>query len=172
MRQKVEHGLGQLVAAEDVAEVVVARQHRQARVRQVRGHALEHGARAGVVFPGDQPGGLLDAAQLDFEHVSGFDVSASYAVDVCSAYEIRCLWLDDWTAAARVAESLQVATHAVSLGGVDTLVQHPAALTHRPVASSARPSAGLLRVSVGLEDPQDLLADLLTALDGVGGYAT
>lgn len=77
-----------------------------------------------------------------------------------------------FTAAARVAESLQVATHAVSLGGVDTLVQHPAALTHRPVASSARPSAGLLRVSVGLEDPQDLLADLLTALDGVGGYAT
>jgi cystathionine beta-lyase/cystathionine gamma-synthase len=68
-------------------------------------------------------------------------------------------------AAAAVAQGLKVATHAVSLGGVDTLVQHPAALTHRPVAASARPDESVLRISVGLEDPEDLLADLRAALD-------
>jgi cystathionine beta-lyase/cystathionine gamma-synthase len=68
-------------------------------------------------------------------------------------------------AAAAVASSLRLVTHAVSLGGVDTLVQHPAALTHRPVQGDARPDDGLLRLSVGLEDPADLLADLVQALD-------
>jgi methionine-gamma-lyase len=67
-------------------------------------------------------------------------------------------------AAAAVAESVRLITHAVSLGGVDSLIQHPAALTHRPVAPEARPSAGLLRLSVGLEDVDDLAADLAQAL--------
>jgi len=66
--------------------------------------------------------------------------------------------------AARVAERLQLFTHAVSLGGVDSLVQHPAALTHRPVAPEARPSADLLRLSIGLEDAEDLQDDLARAL--------
>ncbi|GAB4068672.1 PLP-dependent transferase [Angustibacter speluncae] len=70
-------------------------------------------------------------------------------------------------AAARVASSLRLLTHAVSLGGVDSLVQHPAALTHRPVQGDARPDPGLLRLSVGLEDVHDLLADWLRALDQV-----
>jgi methionine-gamma-lyase len=48
---------------------------------------------------------------------------------------------------------------------VDSLLQHPASLTHRPVEASARPSDGLLRLSVGLEDPADLIADLEVALD-------
>jgi len=52
----------------------------------------------------------------------------------------------------------------VSLGGVDSLLQHPAALTHRPVAAPARPPQGLIRLSIGLEDPGDLIADLDAAL--------
>jgi len=67
-------------------------------------------------------------------------------------------------AAAAVANRCQLITHAVSLGGVDTLIQHPASLTHRPVTADAKPEEGLLRVSVGLEDPADLWADLLQAL--------
>ncbi|TCO24563.1 methionine-gamma-lyase [Kribbella steppae] len=67
-------------------------------------------------------------------------------------------------AAARVAGGLKLVTHAVSLGGVDTLIQHPAALTHRLVAPEAKPVAGLLRLSLGLEDPEDLTADLAQAL--------
>lgn len=67
-------------------------------------------------------------------------------------------------AAARTADSVRLITHAVSLGGVDTLIQHPASLTHRPVAAEAKPHASVLRVSVGLEDPEDLYADLERAL--------
>lgn len=66
--------------------------------------------------------------------------------------------------AARVAGACSLITHAVSLGGVDTLIQHPASLTHRPVADHAKPHAGLLRLSVGLEDPEDLRMDLERAL--------
>jgi methionine-gamma-lyase len=66
--------------------------------------------------------------------------------------------------AAAVAGRCRLITHAVSLGGVDTLVQHPAALTHRPVAAEARPGDGLLRLSVGLEHADDLWADLTAAL--------
>lgn len=68
--------------------------------------------------------------------------------------------------AVRVAGACELITHAVSLGGVETLIQHPASLTHRPVAAAARPDAGLLRLSIGLEDPDDLLADLERALGG------
>ncbi|GAA3899315.1 trans-sulfuration enzyme family protein [Microbacterium invictum] len=71
-----------------------------------------------------------------------------------------------YDAAARVAESTALFTHAVSLGGVDSLVQHPAALTHRPVAPEARPGADILRLSIGLEHVDDLIADLAQALDG------
>ncbi|TCO46361.1 methionine-gamma-lyase [Kribbella antiqua] len=69
-----------------------------------------------------------------------------------------------YEAAARVAASLQLITHAVSLGGVDTLIQHPAALTHRLVTPEAKPPTNLLRLSLGLEDPEDLTADLAQAL--------
>jgi methionine-gamma-lyase len=64
-----------------------------------------------------------------------------------------------------VAGATRLFGHAVSLGGVDSLVQHPAALTHRPVAPSARPGADILRLSVGLEHVDDLIADLAQALE-------
>jgi methionine-gamma-lyase len=72
-----------------------------------------------------------------------------------------------YAAAARVTESVRLFTHAVSLGGVDSLIQHPAALTHRPVAADAKPDADVLRLSIGLEDPEDLCADLARALAAV-----
>ncbi|WP_246577393.1 trans-sulfuration enzyme family protein [Actinospica durhamensis] len=68
-------------------------------------------------------------------------------------------------AAARVAGACELITHAVSLGGVDTLIQHPASLTHRPVAGDAKPHASVLRLSIGLEDVDDLRVDLARALD-------
>ncbi|MEU4554734.1 trans-sulfuration enzyme family protein [Micromonospora violae] len=70
-------------------------------------------------------------------------------------------------AATTVAGACRLITHAVSLGGVDTLIQHPASLTHRPVEGDAKPAAALLRLSVGLEDPEDLRADLAHALDTI-----
>ena len=59
-------------------------------------------------------------------------------------------------------------TPAVSLGSVDTLIQHPAGLTHRVLSDDARAEGGiapgLLRVSVGLESAVDLWDDLAGAL--------
>lgn len=74
-------------------------------------------------------------------------------------------------AANRLTSGVRMFTHAVSLGGVDSLIQHPAALTHRPVAPEARPSANLVRLSIGLESVADLLADLDQALAPAAGGA-
>jgi methionine-gamma-lyase len=63
-------------------------------------------------------------------------------------------------AAATVAESVRLILHAASLGGAESLITHPASLSHRNVPGDARPDAGLLRFSVGLEDAGDLIADL------------
>ncbi|WP_197059378.1 PLP-dependent aspartate aminotransferase family protein [Cryobacterium sp. MLB-32] len=68
-------------------------------------------------------------------------------------------------AGVRFTEACSLITHTVSLGGVDSLVQHPASLTHRPVEASARPSAGIVRLSIGLEHVEDLMADILVALE-------
>ena len=72
-------------------------------------------------------------------------------------------------AAAAVMQSVRLITPAVSLGSTDSLIQHPASLTHRLVEPEARAAAGitdgLLRLSVGLEDAEDLWADLRSALD-------
>jgi methionine-gamma-lyase len=71
-------------------------------------------------------------------------------------------------AAATVMAEVKLMTPAVSLGSVDTLIQHPAALTHRVVDAAAREHSGvsqaLMRISVGLESPEDLWADLEQAL--------
>lgn len=72
------------------------------------------------------------------------------------------------TAAAKVMAAVRVMTPAVSLGSVDTLIQHPAGLTHRVVDEATRAAtgitAGLLRLSVGIEDVEDLWNDLAQAL--------
>ncbi|GAB3940724.1 PLP-dependent transferase [Micromonospora vulcania] len=80
------------------------------------------------------------------------------------AFEVR----GGVSAAATVAGACRLITHAVSLGGVDTLIQHPASLTHRPVEGDAKPAGGLLRLSIGLEDTEDLRADLAQALAALG----
>ncbi|MEU4427110.1 PLP-dependent transferase [Actinoplanes sp. NPDC024001] len=72
-------------------------------------------------------------------------------------------------AATRLTSGTRLFTHAVSLGGVDSLIQHPAALTHRPVAAEARPSANLVRLSIGLEHVDDLVQDLDQALTATAG---
>jgi hypothetical protein len=65
--------------------------------------------------------------------------------------------------------AMKLATLAVSLGGVETLVEHPASMTHAGMSAEDRREAGftdgLVRYSVGLEDVEDLIADLRQALD-------
>lgn len=68
----------------------------------------------------------------------------------------------------KFAESLKVFTLAESLGGVESLVDHPAIMTHASVPEASRKKLGitdsLIRLSVGIEDAQDLLDDLKSAL--------
>lgn len=72
-----------------------------------------------------------------------------------------------FSAAQTFVEACDLITHAVSLGGVDTLIQHPASLTHRPVAAEAKPGAGIVRLSIGLEDVDDLYEDIIGALNKI-----
>ncbi len=71
-------------------------------------------------------------------------------------------------AGKELIDNVRLATLAVSLGGVETLIQHPASMTHAKVSSEAKRKAGitddLVRYSVGIEDVDDLLADLEQAL--------
>jgi len=74
-------------------------------------------------------------------------------------------------AAAAVLNRLQLFTQAVSLGDVDSLACHPASTTHSFVSAEVRAhngvTEGLIRLSVGIEHPDDLVADLAQALQGV-----
>ena len=71
-------------------------------------------------------------------------------------------------AALRVLERCQIFTLAESLGGVESLIEHPAIMTHAPVPAEVRREIGigdaLIRLSVGVEDCDDLIADLEQAL--------
>jgi methionine-gamma-lyase len=72
-------------------------------------------------------------------------------------------------AGRRLAEALELGWIAGSLGGVQTLVAHPASTTHRQMDAESRAAGGigdgLLRVAVGLEDPEDLVEDFAQALE-------
>jgi len=71
-------------------------------------------------------------------------------------------------AGRRLMNSVRLCSLAVSLGATDTLIQHPASMTHACVPSHVRNKVGikdgLVRLSVGLEDPEDIIADLEQAL--------
>ncbi len=67
-----------------------------------------------------------------------------------------------------VMDNMHLALLAVSLGGIETLIQHPASMTHSKLSKEARETAGisdgLIRLSVGIEDAQDIIDDLAHAL--------
>ena len=72
-------------------------------------------------------------------------------------------------AALRVCAATELFTLAESLGGVESLIEHPGAMTHLSVAGSAlEVPDNLVRLSVGIEDVEDLVDDLRAALDPVG----
>jgi len=68
-------------------------------------------------------------------------------------------------------EGVRIFTLAVSLGGIESLVEHPATMSHGPMIMSPEERReshiedGLIRMSVGLEEPDDLIADIKQALD-------
>ncbi len=74
----------------------------------------------------------------------------------------------DLEAGKRLINGCHLATLAVSLGGIETLIEHPASMTHTSMQRADREAAGitddLVRLAVGCEDPADLIADLDQAL--------
>ncbi len=71
----------------------------------------------------------------------------------------------------RLLNALKLAKLAVSLGGTETLMQHPGTMTHSDIPQEHQEEIGItpamVRISVGVEDPQDLIADLKQALKAV-----
>ena len=115
-----------------------------------------HGVVSKVYFPGlaSHPGHALAARQQ-----KGFGAMLSFE-------------LEGGEAAVRAfVDGLRYFTLAESLGGVESLVAHPASMTHAAMTAEARANAGisdgLLRLSVGIESTDDLLADLGAALSRV-----
>lgn len=132
----------------------------QARVRQHEENAQriatflqDHAAVERVYYPGltDHPGHEIAACQQ-----RGFGGMLSF--------ELR----GGDTAVRAFLENLQYFSLAESLGGVESLVCHPASMTHAPVAAEALQKAGiaknLVRLSVGIESADDLVDDLGNAL--------
>ncbi|QNR96456.1 O-succinylhomoserine (thiol)-lyase [Stenotrophomonas sp. 169] len=119
----------------------------------------DHPVVAQVYYPGlaDHPGHAIAARQQ-----SGFGAMLSFELVQCEG--------DDPHAAVRAfVDGLRYFTLAESLGGVESLVAHPATMTHAAMSVEARQAAGisegLLRLSVGIESERDLLADLTLALE-------
>lgn len=141
------HPLGAYLLHRGLATLPVRMERQQRSAEHVAAWLAEHPAVAEVFYPG-----IGDDRGLVPRQMRGG--GAMIAARLCDGY----------AAAEALTGSVRLFTHAVSLGGVDSLVQHPAALTHRPVAAEARPGADIVRLSIGLEDPEDLVRDLAQAL--------
>jgi cystathionine gamma-synthase len=119
-----------------------------------------HDAVKRLYYPGlpSHPGHTVAASQQD-----GFGAMVSFELEG----GIDCV--------ERFVNALECFTLAESLGGVESLVAHPATMTHASMDQTARANAGiedsLLRLSVGIEHSDDLVADLAVALDGAASGA-
>ena len=113
-----------------------------------------HSAVRQVYYPGlsSHPGHRVAAAQQD-----GFGAMISFEI------------VDGTAGVKRFVNELECFTLAESLGGVESLVAHPATMTHASMDETARATAGisdsLIRLSVGIEHADDLVADIEVGLD-------
>jgi len=122
--------------------------------RKLARHIERHPAVARVYYPGlhSHPQHKLAKRQMrDFGGMIGFELTGGYEAGV------------------RFMDAVRLALRAVSLGDAETLVQHPASMTHVTYPPEERAkhdiSEGLVRISVGLENPKDLKRDITQALD-------
>jgi cystathionine gamma-synthase len=113
-----------------------------------------HPAVSHVYYPGleTHPGhDIARAQQTGFGAMVSFELAGGVAAVERLVAELRCFTL------------------AESLGGVESLIAHPATMTHASMDADARAIAGisdsLVRLSVGIESPEDLVADLTASLD-------
>ncbi|MDX1747306.1 MAG: PLP-dependent transferase, partial [Halobacteriales archaeon] len=125
----------------------------EANAQAIAEYLAEHPRVETVHYPGlpSHPQHDLAARQMD-----GFGGMLSFEVDA------------DLDGVATFLGSLSSFPLAVSLGGVESLIEHPATMTHSPLIPEDRAALGitdsLLRISVGVENVDDLIADLDTGL--------
>ena len=126
----------------------------QENARAVVGFLNEHPKVDRVYYPGlaEHPGHDVAAKQM-----SGFGGMVSFVL----------VGEDEGDARAAVSKT-EIFSLAESLGGVESLIEHPVSMTHGAIPREERLKAGLsdalIRLSVGIEDPEDLIADLDRAL--------
>ncbi len=116
---------------------------------------------------------------IDEVYYPGFSFHAGYHIhqrQSTGAGAVLSFRLPDRKSAGVLVEAMKIPVFAVSLGAVESILSYPATMSHAAMPPSERESrgitSGLLRLSVGLEDTEDLLADLRQALDKVGAYQT
>jgi methionine-gamma-lyase len=124
-----------------------------ASARQIAAAMAAHPAVAAVHYPG-----LESFAQHDLARRQMADFGGMIAFELGGGY----------TAGLAMMNRLRLIRRAVSLGDAESLIQHPASMTHSTYTADERAAHGigdgLIRLSVGLEDPADLLDDLTAAL--------
>lgn len=129
-----------------------------ASARRVAEFLRDHPKVAGVTYLGFHAEGTRERAVYD-RQCRAAGSTFSFAVTGGEA------------AAFRFLDALRLLRFAVSLGGSETLITHPATTTHYAISPAERAAGGItdatLRLSVGIEHPDDLLADLAQALDAV-----
>ena len=125
-----------------------------ANAKAVAEFLYDHPAVEKVYYPGliDHPGHDIARRQMrDFGGMLSFEVKGGRAAGV------------------KLVNALHLVTVAVSLGDAETLIEHPASMTHSTYTeeelAASGIAAGLIRLSVGLENAEDLIADLKQALD-------
>ncbi|MGN6502085.1 MAG: trans-sulfuration enzyme family protein [Pseudolysinimonas sp.] len=152
------HPLAAYLLHRGLATLPVRMRAQQATAQRVATWLASHPAIERVHYPGldGDPRGLIG------DHAQFRGTGAMISVTLRGGYG----------AAKRFTSGVRMFTHAVSLGGVESLLQHPAALTHRPVAGEAKPDRGLVRLSIGLEGYDDIVADLGAALDTIPAAST
>jgi cystathionine beta-lyase/cystathionine gamma-synthase len=146
-----------LNALRGIRTLAVRTTHQSASALHLAESLLRHPAVAAVHYPGLHTHPQHDLAKRQMRHFG-----TVLAIDLAGGA----------AAAEQLLSTVKLVRVATSLGGPETLVCHPRTTTHASLtddeAAEQSVTPGLLRISVGLEDPADLLADLLQALPLLG----
>jgi cystathionine beta-lyase/cystathionine gamma-synthase len=135
-----------------IKTLVVRMDRHEQNARRIVEYLVEHPKVKRVLYPGlpDHPGHEIQKRQA-----SGFG-------------SMITIEMGSFEAAKKMLDAMLVMSFAESLGGVESLISHPASMTHASIPAERRAQLGLtdgmVRISVGIENIEDLLADLDQAL--------
>jgi cystathionine beta-lyase/cystathionine gamma-synthase len=139
-----------------IKTLVVRMERHEINAREIARYLSEHPKVRKTYYPG-----LPDHPQFDLarRQMKGFGAMISFDVG-------------SFEAAGVLLGRVRLCSLGESLGGVETLISHPATMTHGSIPEEEREklgiTMGLVRISVGIEDVEDLVADLAQALEAVG----